>query len=158
MNKYLLIISVVLFSACHHKELSKTPDATNTTTTPTPLPEAKPDSDIKDVQVLPNVDMQDVGAACKVDSISVSGDVLSVFVNYSGGCKAHSWELLSNGMFAKSLPPKVTVCLKHTNNGDMCRELKMQEVKFNISKLKYLASQTVVVELRESSARYTYKN
>jgi hypothetical protein len=101
-------------------------------------------------------DMSATGAAYKVDSIAVNGDILSVYVNYSGGCKDHVFELVSNGMYAKSLPPQLTLCLKHKNNEDMCRKLVMQELKFNIKKAQYKGGKTVMIKLSEMSANYSY--
>ena len=148
MNKAVYIICVILFSGCHHKQITKTAETVQTTTS------AKPSSGNKEVTVDATADMSATGAMYRVDSMTVNGDVLSVFVNYSGGCKDHSWELFSNGMYEKSLPPKISVCLKHTNNGDACRELKMEEVKFDIAKLKNPSNKTVIVKMGDKSVRY----
>ncbi len=109
---------------------------------------------MKNVTVDAQADMSTTGAAYNVDSISVEGDVLSVFVNYSGGCKEHSFELLSNGMYAKSLPPQISVCLKHTNNEDNCRKLVMQELKFNIAALHYKGNGATIVKLGDKKVTF----
>jgi hypothetical protein len=85
----------------------------------------------------------------------VNENILSVYVNYSGGCKPHVFDLVSNGMYSKSLPPQISVCLKHANNGDACRKLIMRELKFDISKLKYAGNKTVVVKLGDKEVNYT---
>ncbi len=149
MNKYLPLFCIILFGACHHKQISKMDTASK------PAVVAASPSNSKEVAIYANADMAATSAMYGVDSMMVKGEVLSVFVTYSGGCKEHSWELVSDGMFEKSLPPQITVCLKHTNNGDVCRELKTEEVKFIISKLKNPASKTVVVKLGEKSVRYS---
>jgi hypothetical protein len=150
MSKHLYILSIILFSACHHKEMAKTTDAVKTTNV------ANPVSATKEVTIDPSADMAATGAMYQNTGFEIKGDTLVLTVQYSGGCKEHNWELVSNGMYAKSLPPQISVCLKHTNNGDACRELKIQELKFNISKLKNPSGKTVVVKMGENSARYSY--
>ncbi|MGZ4061154.1 MAG: hypothetical protein ACXVPU_19135, partial [Bacteroidia bacterium] len=97
------------------------------------------------------------GSPYNVDSLAVNGDILSIFVNYGGGCKEHTFELVSDGMYSKSLPPQISVCLKHTNNSDNCRKLVMRELKFNISKLKYTGSKTVTIKLVDKQINYSSK-
>jgi len=101
--------------------------------------------------------MTSTGAPYKVDSISIDGDILSVFVNYSGGCKEHTFDLVSNGMYAKSMPPQISVVLKHTNNGDNCRELVMKELKFDVSPLKYKGGNVTVIKLGDKTATCNHK-
>jgi len=161
MKKMLLLpvlASAVLFFSCHKKEMSGSAKETTATTTASVSPSNPSATEIKNVTVDPAADMVNTGAPYSVDSVGISGDILSVFVNYSGGCKDHSFELLSNGMFAKSLPPQVTVCLKHTNNDDACRKLVMQELKFNVSGIKYKSGNgTTVIKLGDKQVTYTGK-
>ncbi len=118
----------VLFSACHKKAMTAS-IASSTTNKAS----SKTTTEIKSVIVDHKLDIMNIGGATvNVDSLAISGDILSVFVNYSGGCKEHSFDLYSNAMYAKSLPPKLKLFLKHTNNDDGCRELVNAELKFNI--------------------------
>ncbi len=105
----------------------------------------------------PKVDMTLTGAPYGVDSLSVNGDILSIFVNYGGGCKEHDFELYSSGMYAKSLPMQVGVCLKHKNNGDACRKLIFRELKFNIAKLKVAGNKSLIVKLDNRQVNYKAK-
>ena len=145
MQKKIILVTAFVLSivvaACHKKGMTKTADNS---------PKAN------EVKVDATADMSATGGAYKLDSLSLKGDELSVFVNYSGGCKEHSFELISNGMYAKSLPPQLMLCLKHTSNDDMCKKLVMQELKFNISKIKYQGGKSVVVKLGEKSVNYNY--
>ena len=149
------IISVLLFYSCHKKQITQTTKASvsneKTGVNQAEIPE------IKNAVVNAEVDMTNTGAMYTVDSIKIDNDVLSVFVNYSGGCKEHSFDLYSNGMYAKSLPPQLSLCLKHTNNGDACRKLIMKELKFNISNLKYAGKNTVILKLGDKRVTYATK-
>lgn len=144
MRKYFTIIislSVVLFLACHKKGMTG-----SNTIAPISKTSNNDQSEIKNVIVDSNLDIANIGGALtNVDSLAISGDVLSVFVEYSGGYKKHSFDLFSNGMYAKSLPPKLTLFLKHTDNDDGCRGLINQELKFNISAIKYTSSLSIKV-------------
>ena len=144
MQKYftiIILVSVTLFVACNRKKI-----ASAETIAPSLKAANNASSEIKNVIVDSNLDIATIGGALtNVDSLAIKGDVLSVFVNYSGGCKDHSFELYSNGMYAKSLPPKLTLFLKHTDNEDGCRSLINQELKFNISAVKYTSSLSLKV-------------
>lgn len=144
------IISALLFYSCHKKQITQ---ATNEKTgvNQAEIPE------IKNAVVNAEADMTNTGAMYTVDSMKIDNDVLSVFVNYSGGCKDHSFDLYSNGMYAKSLPPQLSLCLKHTNNGDACRKLIMKELKFNVSNLKYAGKNTVILKLGDKRVTYATK-
>lgn len=93
-----------------------------------------------------------------IDSVKINDDILTVFINYSGGCKEHSFELYSNGAYAKSLPPQTSVYMVHKGNGDACRELIHQTLQFDLSAIKYSGQNTVIVHVGENhKVRYTYK-
>jgi hypothetical protein len=80
-----------------------------------------------------NTNMADYGSAYNLDSVSIAGKTVSVFVSYSGGCKEHVFKAYSNKLYSKSLPPQVGICVKHETADDNCRKLVMQELKFDIS-------------------------
>lgn len=128
-----ILLSTTLFLACHKKNM-----AGSKTTTAISTVSDNPSSEVKNVIVDQNLDIATIGGALtNVDSLAITGDVLSIFVNYSGGCTEHSFDLYSNGMYAKSLPPKLTLFIKHTDKDDACRTLITQELKFNVSAIKY---------------------
>ncbi|MBL0328082.1 MAG: hypothetical protein IPP64_01355 [Bacteroidetes bacterium] len=140
-----IIVSFLLFSlltiACHKKSAP---------------PSANLGEKAMEVTVDASADMSATGAAYSVENILIKGDVLSVFISHSGGCKDHTFELISNGMYAKSMPPQLSLCLKHTNNEDMCKKLILKELKFNISKIKYQGSKSLLVKLGDKSVNYEY--
>ncbi|MEI6489451.1 MAG: hypothetical protein WCP52_10840 [Bacteroidota bacterium] len=144
---FVLLLGISLF-ACHQKEITKTDNNK-------PISNASTGDETKAVVIDASMDVSSTGAMYTIDSMKITGNILSIMVNYSGGCKTHEWELISNGLFEKSLPPKVAVCLKHKNNGDACRELVTKELKFNIAKLKSPNSKTVIVKIGDKQIRYT---
>lgn len=146
------IFSLALITACHKKtRTARIACGHNPTITKLNNNDT---SQIKMVIVDRNINMSDTGTAYTIDSVKINNDILSLFVNYSGGCKTHSFELLSNGAYAKSLPPQVSISLKHIGNDDACRQLITQELKFNVSKLKYQGQNTVILNLRNKARIY----
>ena len=152
-NFLLIVFAIVLFFACHKKSSNKSQVIAKEAVKSEP----KIDSTIKNAIIDTQIDMATTGAFYKIDSIKINEDILSVFVNYSGGCKTHSFDLYSNGMYAKSMPPQLSLCLKHNNNGDNCRGLLLQELKFNVSNLKYAGKSTVVLKLADKKVTYLVK-
>ncbi len=146
-----VFISVTLLVACHKKNISQSTSDTSKTV----KQQAK--IEIKNAIVDPQVDMANKGAAYTIDSISIAGDILSVFINYTGGCKEHSFDLYSNKMYGKSLPPQLSLCLRHSDEGDACRELIMKELKFNVSNLKYPGKTTLILKIGDKRATYIYQ-
>jgi hypothetical protein len=68
-----------------------------------------------------------------IKSASLDGNILSVEVEYSGGCQKHWIELMGSFAVMKSLPPKRTIKLIHGANDDTCRELITESLQFDIS-------------------------
>ena len=52
--------------------------------------------------------------------MSIAGDILSVTVEYSGGCETHAWGACWSGSWLRSLPPKATLNLSHDAMDDAC--------------------------------------
>jgi hypothetical protein len=57
-------------------------------------------------------------------------------VQYGGGCELHTFELISNGAYMKSLPMKLNVWLTHNSRNDRCRAMLTNTITFDISSLK----------------------
>ena len=69
--------------------------------------------------------------------VAVTGNNLSLVVQYSGGCATHSFQLVGSEYLSKSLPPIRQVALIHQANGDMCKMLKTDTLCFDIRDLAY---------------------
>ena len=65
----------------------------------------------------------------------VDGNTLKVVVEYSGGCRDHVFQLVTNGMLMKSLPPQRPVRLIHQANEDMCRSMIIDTLTFDLTPL-----------------------
>lgn len=81
-------------------------------------------------------------------AVSIEGNVISITVEYSGGCEKHNWELVGSESIQKSLPPKRGMRLIHHNNGDSCRSIVEENLKFDISALAYEGGE-IILNLQE---------
>jgi hypothetical protein len=63
---------------------------------------------------------------------SIKKDVLTLIVQYGGGCKEHFFELYSNGLFLKKIPPRLNLFLEHKPNEDFCRKLVVDTLTFDL--------------------------
>jgi len=70
-----------------------------------------------------------------IENAEIKDSILTINISYSGGCKDHSFELMFNGMYMKSLPRKASLYLKHESNDDICKKLIMLELKYNLSSI-----------------------
>jgi hypothetical protein len=85
--------------------------------------------------------------AFKLEEAIVSGDTLIVTVSFGGGCKEHEFEVYANGMWMKSLPPKMALRLVHRAHEDNCRSYITQTRKFLLHKARYSGQNKVVILL-----------
>jgi hypothetical protein len=88
--------------------------------------------DVKKAQI---GDVPHESAQTTITSVKLEGNILTLDVEYSGGCEDHSFEFIGSAAIMKSLPPKRAVQLVHNSNGDSCRELISETIKFDIRAL-----------------------
>ena len=65
----------------------------------------------------------------KIGSVSISGNILEI--NIIGGCEKHSYKLISNGYYEKSLPPQIILHLADQQNKKPC-DKKINKILFCI--------------------------
>jgi hypothetical protein len=145
LSLFLLFGAVLIgFPACHSAQ------KTGMSTTK--------DISLQEVCIDQACDVNTSGDAFKTDTAFVEKDMLTLRVNYGGGCKDHSFDLVSNGQFTKSIPPQVSLVLKHQANGDQCKNLVYRDLHFNISKLRYPGPnrKSVILHLGTFTLTYNY--
>jgi hypothetical protein len=67
---------------------------------------------------------------------SLEGSVLSVDVEYGGGCATHELDLVAWGGWLESFPVQVNVLLSHEDHDDACDALIHRTLKFNLIPLR----------------------
>ncbi|MEN9333810.1 MAG: hypothetical protein RLY35_990 [Bacteroidota bacterium] len=93
------------------------------------------------------------GDAFTILDVNVNGDSLYVGVQYSGGCKAHEFKMISNGNMLKSLPPQLPLYLEHQANGDNCRALKTEKLAFDLKPLRTQNGKKIKVFVNDDKAK-----
>ncbi len=69
-------------------------------------------------------------------SHALDGDTLTLSIQYGGGCRVHRFALLVDPAFRESHPVQVSARLAHDADGDMCRALISEELRFDLSPLR----------------------
>jgi len=76
-------------------------------------------------------------SSTKVQDLTWDGTCLTVTFSYAGGCEDHSYDFVSDGSIAESLPPIITLGLMHDNT-DNCDALITESVTVDILDLPQL--------------------
>jgi hypothetical protein len=100
------------------------------------------------------------GDAFTILDMSVAGDSLHVAVQYSGGCKPHAFQMISNGNLLKSLPPQLPLYLEHTANADNCRALLTEKLAFDLKPLRTQSGKKMKVFVNDDKTKmveYTWE-
>ncbi len=120
--------------------------------------ETKAADGTKKVIVDPNREIpQAKGKTYRIKSYSIEGNILSIDVSYRGGCGQHTFELYSNGLLKKSLPPQIDVYLEHKKENETCTEDIKQTLKFDISSLKNSNYDLIVLNINSADNKVDWK-
>jgi len=69
-----------------------------------------------------------------VKALTIKEKILKIDVQYAhGGKDNHTFDLYTNQMMMKSMPPKMNLFLQHNANGDMGKALKTESLFFDLS-------------------------
>jgi hypothetical protein len=71
-----------------------------------------------------------------ISNAVVRGDSLELSVSFGGGCREHTFLLLSDAAWMESYPVQVGVKLSHDSKGDNCKALLSRVLRFDLSPLK----------------------
>lgn len=116
------------------------------------------DTNMAYIQIQEGFAIPDQNDAFTLDSATIAGDILTIYVSYSGGCEDHDFELFAGTDYLKSMPVQLDVFIKHDSHGDMCRALLMRSYQFNIAEIRYSGFNEVILRFNknEISVPYTY--
>lgn len=110
------------------------------------------------VRILDDEELPEGSDPFSYKELEMDGDILRLIVSYSGGCEEHRFELFSKGHYSKSAPPSVDLHLFHDANGDACRSVIEDTLRFDVSLLKHEDSDKLLLDLNEydRSVEYAY--
>lgn len=116
-----------------------------------------PDPEVEPVVIDENFVPPRENADFEVEQMEMLGHELHLRVRYSGGCEEHIFNLYSNGRYAKSYPPQLTLFLEHIDNNDHCRAMITKELVFDVRGIEYPGTSTLVVRLNNTDETLQYK-
>ena len=71
-----------------------------------------------------------------LNSAAVTGNVLTLSVSYSGGCRSHEFVLTAADSFFESSPVQLPLVLTHEDNGDTCEAYPTEQRRFDLTPIK----------------------
>ena len=92
-----------------------------------------------------------------LNDATLTGDMLTVSVSYSGGCKNHEFTLVASDTFLESFPVQLSAYIVHDANGDTCEAWPTEDYYFNLTPIKTLyqdayrqKSGTIILRLKDA--------
>ncbi|MFN0178520.1 MAG: hypothetical protein ACKVZ0_06935 [Gemmatimonadales bacterium] len=69
----------------------------------------------------------------KVERATLTGSILLLDLSYSGGCREHSFALVTGTTFAESWPLFTVMRLAHDAAGDLCEAVVRRSIRVDLS-------------------------
>ena len=90
--------------------------------------------------------------------VKISGNIMTLKIGYSGGCKNHEFSIIGSQMISKSLPPIRNIQLIHNSNDDSCENYVTQNLDIDISNLAYkkVNGSDIILKLNGWKERIVY--
>ena len=71
-----------------------------------------------------------------LNAAAVSGNILTVSVSYSGGCRSHLFVLTAADSFRESSPVQLPMVLTHDANEDPCEAYPTRQLRFDLAPIR----------------------
>ena len=72
----------------------------------------------------------------QIEEAKVEGDTLRVTVSHGGGCRKHEYGFVVYSGWMESFPVQVRAVILHNANGDNCKALLRNALRFDLSPLR----------------------
>lgn len=118
----LIALSVLIIAGCHCKKKAGKTDLTKFET--------------KEVKIDPSVMEFPDTLDYTIKEAAIEGDELKMKVEFKGGCGEHTFDMVFNGMYMKSLPLKITVFIDHKAKDEKCDEEIISDLSFNLKPVR----------------------
>ncbi len=92
-----------------------------------------------------------------INSFSIQGDTLILDVTYTGGCGQNTFQLYSNGLLMKSLPPQINVYLEHSIESETCKKEIKRTLKFDISPLRKPGNPKIILNINTADNKAEWR-
>lgn len=88
-------------------------------------------------------------------SVEISGDCLSITIQYGGGCGNVEAELVGSEAIEKSYPPQREIRLSFKDE-DTCEALVNKKFTFNLTPARYIGGKSIILKIKNRSEPVTY--
>lgn len=168
----LLIIVSFILSCKPKQETVKTDSKTeseNTATAKTTemeltVDEPRDSTSILPISVSPMNNMKEIGDPYSILSAKIIDDILWMTVSYGGGCREHEFTMLFNNAYTERFDEEtgkssyISLTLKHQGNGDNCRSIVNQNIRFDLKSLKNPGYENLIIRLKNWEEELNYAN
>jgi len=110
---------------------------------------------IKNVIVDKKMDFINYKKEFTIKTATIADSTVSITFTYTG-CGDDDINLMFNGNYLKSYPPKATLYLIKTSDKKDCGKLMEKTLLFNISPVKYPNAKTLVIQFPDYESKLMY--
>ncbi|MCP4445783.1 MAG: hypothetical protein GY811_10640 [Myxococcales bacterium] len=82
-----------------------------------------------------------------ISQASIVGNLLTIDVEYTGGCEKHEFEFWWGGSYGTSDPPLVPLEIQHRGNGDGCKALISDRLLIDLTTLSEIGGESLRLQL-----------
>lgn len=95
-------------------------------------------------------------ALYEIIDAEITADVLTLIVNYTGGCATHEFSLHTTKKNLKNL--EWMFFLEHNDSRDTCTEIKTKALHFDLKTINLTGSESVLLKINnyDKSIKYSY--
>ena len=106
----------------------------------------------------PHIAMHDgtIGNDYDFKTVAVEEDCLAIFLQYSGGCETHDFELRWDESVNLSLPPIIQLVLWHNANGDQCEAYLADSLFFDLLPIQQATTNEIIIRLQDFDEQFLY--
>ncbi|MCE2413883.1 hypothetical protein J4G07_07765 [Candidatus Poribacteria bacterium] len=110
--------------------------------------------------IIGDVDDKFANDSFAFNDATITGDMLTINVSYSGGCKNHQFTLVASDSFLESFPVQLRAYIIHNANRDTCEARPTEDYRFDLTPIKTLYQEayrqkagTIILRLKDAPER-----
>lgn len=111
--------------------------------------------EIKAAIVDKNFDAINANKDFEIKEATLTDSLLTIKFKYTG-CAEDNFDLLFNGNYLKSYPPKATLFLVKTSQNMNCDKIMEKELSFILTPVKYPGGKTLIISLPKFETKLLY--
>ncbi len=111
--------------------------------------------DIKTAIVDKNFDVINANKDFEIKEAAITDSLLTIKFKYTG-CQDDNFDLIFNGNYLKSYPPKATLYLVKTSVSQNCGKAMEKELSFILTPVKYPGGKTLIISLPKLETKLLY--